>query len=59
MKQTAVSDRIKKTCNGCKAYEFHHVCALGFKNDRGVPKEPCPKPRTLSKFIENTVCGGS
>jgi len=45
-------DKMKKTCNGCRAYESHHECSLGFKNDKGKPKEICPKPTTISKLQE-------
>jgi len=42
---------MKKSCNNCKAYEFHHECSLGYKNQRGEPKEDCPKPLTTKALV--------
>jgi hypothetical protein len=42
---------MKKSCNNCKAYEFHQECSLGYKNERGEPKEDCPKPLTTKALV--------
>lgn len=57
---------MKKTCDGCKAYEHcarHEYCSKGYKTYlqetqiKGLyilsPAEPCPKPRTW-KALMNT-----
>lgn len=43
--------RVKKTCVGCLAYEMHHECSLGYKNEKGTPKEICPKPKTYNQLL--------
>lgn len=45
------------SCEGCRALEMlqggEHRCLLGFKYDAKFrPTEPCPKPRTVKKFVE-------
>lgn len=56
----------KKTCKGCKALDVERrcPCLLGFNVDKipvdtrlGVgynyyPSEECPKPKTLTRFVE-------
>jgi hypothetical protein len=47
---------MKKSCNNCKAFEFHRECSLGYKNERGKdgcfqPKEDCPKPLTTKALV--------
>ncbi len=50
---------MKKTCNGCRALEFGIInkycweCSLGYNIDfeKAVPKEKCPKPKTISDLI--------
>lgn len=51
-------DRIKKSCNGCKAIAYSscnhyvYVCSLHYKTDgEGHPKEICPKPTKNSDFV--------
>lgn len=43
---------IKRTCNGCRAFEYHNECSLGFNTYQGKPKEACLKPRTYEDLIE-------
>lgn len=47
--------RMKKTCNGCRAYDFvnnvDQVCSLGYCQVYGEPQELCPKPTTISALI--------
>ena len=51
----------KKTCNGCKAYQYPYDCALDYpiKEEThspglvvgGIPLEPCPKPKTIAEYL--------
>lgn len=47
---------MKKTCNGCKASEYHVVysCRLGHEIDikNGIPKEQCEKPVTYIELVK-------
>ncbi len=51
--------RMKKTCNGCRALEngvinrYCWECSLGYDIDciKGIPKEYCPKPRTIAELV--------
>lgn len=51
---------MKRTCVGCRALEYgefkplEYKCSLKYRidNKRLVPLEECPKPKTLSKFVE-------
>lgn len=52
-----VSRRIRKSCVKCRAFEAHYRCSLGYKNDRGTPKEPCPKPLNIKSLIEAETHG--
>lgn len=53
----------KQKCDGCKALQndrWRYQCLLGYDiNDKyndgilyPVPKEPCPKPKTMMDFYE-------
>ena len=52
-------ERIKKTCDGCRALEYGLIhnycweCSLGYDIDllKGVPKGVCPKPRTTAELV--------
>jgi hypothetical protein len=46
------SKKIKKTCEGCRASEFHNECSLGYACREYTPLEPCPKPRTIRQLID-------
>lgn len=44
-----------RTCYGCKAFvmeQYTSNCLLGFKQERGQPKERCFKPLTNTAFIK-------
>ncbi|WKU18774.1 hypothetical protein [Advenella alkanexedens] len=44
-----------RTCYGCKAFvmeQYTSNCLLGFKQERGQPKERCFKPLTNTDFIK-------
>jgi hypothetical protein len=48
---------VKRTCNGCKALDWHTGywgCRLGYKMDieKRIPKEECPKPMTFKVFLK-------
>ena len=49
---SVVSGRIKRTCEGCRASEFHNECSLGYACKEYTPLEPCPKPRTIRQLID-------
>jgi hypothetical protein len=53
---------MKRTCNGCKAFEAiqENKCGLGFKIEKIYykqivveckPLEECPKPKTIREYI--------
>jgi hypothetical protein len=52
---------MKKTCEGCRALEYGLIhnycweCSLGYDIDsaKAVPKEQCPKPRTIAELIKH------
>ena len=53
-----MGNKLKKcrTCNGCRVSYFHHsgyTCEKGYDVDysKGIPKEPCPKPTTISQLM--------
>jgi len=50
-----MSKKIKKTCEGCRAYEYinnvDRSCTLGYYQDYGTPMEQCPKPKTIKQLI--------
>jgi hypothetical protein len=51
---------MKKTCNGCRALRYGIIhnycweCGLGYDIDitKGIPKEQCPKPRTIAELVK-------
>lgn len=45
-------DTQKKNCNGCRASEGHNNCSIGYSCRDYIPLEPCPKPKTIPKLIE-------
>lgn len=57
-----MSNRIRKSCIGCRAYEpaaggkygaFAYTCSLGYSQDKGKPQEPCPRPTTVKALVES------
>jgi len=54
-------EQMKKSCNGCRALEYGIIhnhcweCSLGYDIDpvRGVPREQCPKPKTIAELIRS------
>jgi hypothetical protein len=46
---------MNKTCEGCRAYEYinnvDRKCSLGYYQERGEPKEKCPKPKTIDQLV--------
>lgn len=51
--------RLKKSCQGCRASEWHNECSIGYSCDGYVPKEPCPKPRTYDQLINSENIKGN
>jgi len=57
-------ERMKKTCSGCRALEYGLIhnycweCSLGYDIDatKGIPKELCPKPKTIAELISLRRC---
>ena len=53
---------MKKTCNSCRALNINGTCDLKYKtkvirsyndiNTAYAPLEECPKPKTISRYIE-------
>lgn len=53
---------MKKTCEGCRAIRWgsngHPAsCDRGYSQERGIPKEECPKPTTYKKLIDTPYKG--
>jgi hypothetical protein len=52
------SAKLKKprTCEGCRAFEYINNCdkrcSIGYYQEYGIPKEPCPKPKTIQQLID-------
>jgi hypothetical protein len=58
-----MSNKIKKTCEGCRAYKSGGGCLLGYYTKKeyygGIggavigasPQENCPKPKTIKQLI--------
>jgi len=53
-KEAQAKQRIKSTCNKCRASEFHNECSLGYYCYNYTPKEPCPKPLTIQQLINQS-----
>lgn len=48
--------RLKESCDGCRALsKVEMVCGLGYKMENAVPQEICPKPRTITEYMNCRV----
>ena len=56
---------MKRSCESCRASytlpnwdkEYILGCSLNYNQEEGVPKEPCPKPKTYRRLALYTRLG--